>query len=91
MNVKVYLNWQERQILTESEFNEMVAKRTQEKLNDDYELNYFLERSYLFSEVFRLTPEEKDEIYKEFQEFCREEAETDIMDDDDWVEKIIKI
>lgn len=69
----------------------MLAKRTQEKLNDDYELGYFLERSYLIYEVFRLTPEEKDEIYKEFQEYCREEAEEDIMDDDDWFEKIIEI
>ena len=91
MKVKVYVNWQERQILTESEFSEMIADRTQKKLDDDYELSYFLERSYLLSEVFRLTAEEKDEIYKEFQEYCREEAETDILNEDDWFERIIKV
>ena len=91
MNVKVYVNWQERQILSESEFSEMIADRTQKKLDDDYEFSYFLERAYLHSEVFRLTAEEKDEIYKEFQEYCREEAETDILNEDDWFEKIIKV
>ena len=93
MKVKVYVNWEEQEILSESEFSEMIANKTKEKIDDDYELNHFLEyqSTYSYSEVFRLTAKEKDKIYKEFQEYCREEAEADVLNEDNWFEKFIEI
>lgn len=93
MKVKIFVNWEERKILSESGFSEMIADRAQQKVNDDYELSYFLENEivYSHSEVFKLTPEEKDKIYKEFQEYCKEEAETDVLNEDDWFEKFIEV
>ena len=93
MKVKVYVNWEGQQILTESEFSEMIADRAQQKINNDYDFSYFLEAeiSTLHSEIFRLTPEEKDKIYKEFQEYCRNEAEADVLNEDDWFEKFIEV
>lgn len=93
MKVKIFVNWEKQEILSESEFSEMIADKTKEKIDDDYELSHFLEyqSTYSYSEVFRLTPEEKDKIYKEFREYCEEEAEADILNEDDWFEKFIEI
>lgn len=93
MEIKVYVNWDERQILSESEFSEMIADKTQEKIDDDYELSYYLEHatSYTYAEVFRLTSEEKDKIYNAFKGYCESEIETDVLNENDWTEEFIKI
>lgn len=93
MKVKIYVNWEKQQVLSDSEFSEMIADKAKEKINDDYELNHFLEHQslYSYSEIFWLTQEERDKIYKEFREYCEEEAEADVLNEDDWFEKFIKI
>ena len=93
MKTKVYVNWERQEILSESEFNEMLADKVQEKINDENELSYYLENEnpYTYSEIFWLTPTEREMLFQHFKDYCKEEAESEVMEDDDWFERFIEI
>ena len=93
MKVKVYIDWQNRLVLSETEFNEMISNRIKEKIENNYELDYYLENEnpYSHSEIFFLTDTEKKELYKKFQDYCREEVKKEVIDNEDWSEDLIEI
>lgn len=93
MKVKVYVNWENQQVLGEKEFDELIADKIKNKIDDDYELNNFLEweKSYTLSEVFDFTEADKKMIMEEFRKYCEEGAEEEILNDGEWNEKIIEV
>ena len=64
--IAVYVNWREKEILTEEEYEKKVNARVEDILNDEerYEewKEEYLESNYKASEIFDLTEEEKKEI-----------------------------
>lgn len=74
----VYVNWREKDILTEEEYEKRINARVEDFLKDEerYEewKEEYLESNYKASEIFDLTEEEKEKILADIK--------TDIFD---WV------
>ena len=91
MKVKMYVNWNEREILKEEEFKERVKDYAEENAEDTYERNarlydFLTDRKSLdMIDVYNLTAEQKGELEKEFEKYLLEDAEELLMDDYDEV------
>ena len=91
MKVKMYVNWNEREILKEEEFKERVKEYAKENAEDPYEcreiLHNFLTDHKVFDiiDVYSLTTEQKEALEKEFEEYLIKDAEEMLLDDYDEV------
>lgn len=75
MMVKVYINWEEEEVLSEKEYDAKVAEKAKEIAEDMDELSEFLDDCYTTGSVYRFTPEERAEVDKRFAKHCKELAE----------------
>ena len=76
--VKVYVNWQEREILTEDEFNEMKQNEARNLFEDEDEFKDWLNCVYSASEIFEMTAEERIEVQKRWDEYCVDEIQDNL-------------
>ena len=76
--VKVYVNWNERDILTEDEYNEMKQNKARNMFEDEDEFKDWLNCYYSASEIFEMTAEERLEIQKRWDEYCVDETQDNL-------------
>ena len=76
--VKVYVNWNERDILTEDEFNEMKQNKARNMFEDEDEFKDWLNSDYSASEIFEMTTEERIEVQKRWDEYCMSETQDNL-------------
>lgn len=76
--VKVYVNWNERDILTEDEFNEMKQNKARNMFEDEDEFKDWLNTDYSASEIFEMTAEERIEVQKRWDEYCMSETQDNL-------------
>ena len=82
--VKVYVNWNERDILTEDEFNEMKQNKARNMFEDEDEFKDWLNTDYSASEIFEMTAEERIEVQERWDEYCADEVHDNL--DYEWDE-----
>lgn len=82
--IKVYVNWNERDILTEDEFNELKQNKARNMFEDEDEFKDWLNCGYSASEIFEMTTEERVEIQKKWDEYCADEVQDNL--DYEWDE-----
>ena len=82
--VKVYVNWNERDILTEDEFNEMKQNKARNMFEDEDEFKDWLNSDYSASEIFEMTAEERIEVQKRWDDYCINETQDNL--DYEWDE-----
>lgn len=84
MKVKMYVDWNEKFIITESEYLEMVQKEIDEDLEDPYYFAEFCNEKLDSSKYELLTLEEHkktavlEELKKEYKELIEESVKDDL-------------
>ena len=76
--VKVYVNWRDRNILTEDEFKEMKQNTARSLFENEDEFKDWLNCDYSASEIFEMTAEERLEIQKRWDEYCVNETQDNL-------------
>ena len=70
----IYINWEERTIITsDSELEELIERRVEE-LKSEITFDIWLDEHYFISEVFGMDEEEKREVEDNYEGRLREEA-----------------
>lgn len=75
---KVYVNWQDREILTPDEYAEMKQNKARNMFDNEDEFKDWLNTDYTASEIFEMTAEERLEIQKRWDDFCIEETDDNL-------------
>lgn len=86
MVVKFYVNYDEEKVASIAEFEEYVAGRTEELLDDNMFLDTFLE-DYSPAEIFRMSDEDRLALHNEFVETAKRNARYDM--EEIWCEEWI--
>lgn len=89
MTVKFYVNWFDREIINEKEYEERVIETQKEYLEDDHYFAEWLEETYRPSEVWEFDKAKKEAVRIEFSKRCRRDAEKDVQSD--WDEEEIDV
>jgi uncharacterized protein YeeX (DUF496 family) len=82
--VKVYVNWNKREVLTEDEYKELREQKTRNLFDDEDEFKDWLNSDYSASEIFEMTAEERLEIQKRWDDYCINEIQDNL--DYEWDE-----
>ena len=68
MTIKIYVNWDEGEILTEKEFNDFKKDKVADVLGDDYERAYYINdylrdiKGYDYSDLLFMDEEDRREV-----------------------------
>jgi hypothetical protein len=71
MKIKMYVDWQNEDILTESEYEAKIKTDALEMSEEDDAFEEFAEERYYYKELFELNEDEKECVKEEFLEWCR--------------------
>ena len=82
--VKVYVNWNKREILTEDEYKELREQKARNLFDDEDEFKDWLNCDYSASEIFEMTTEERIEVQKRWDDYCINETQDNL--DYEWDE-----
>ena len=91
MKIKVYVDWKNKEILNEKEYNEFhdreVNAIADRYFEDKYEFNEFLsDNDYDYADIFNMTDEEKEEVKAKWKAQCKDNAEEIFGDEYDYDE-----
>ena len=97
MKIKVYLDCENAEVLTKTEYNKLMESINEEReerikqlLHDRNRFDSFLGYYYNCYELWDMTEEKRTEILNSFLEYCKEEAD-DSVDSPDIEECIIEV
>ncbi len=76
----LYVNWRKKEIITDEEFKQRIEDEI-ENYFDDYDFNKWLNNNYSATEIWNMSTEESDEVDNEFEDWCKEEAERNLLAD----------
>ncbi len=76
--VKVYVNWQEREILTEDEYKDLKDIKIRIMTDKEDEFKDWLNTDYSASEIFDMSTDERLEIHKRWDEYCADEVQDNL-------------
>ena len=84
MDIRIYVDFDNREVLIEEEFNKKLSDKAKEMQNDEDIFNNYLieERNFSASELFHLGPCIKNEICQQFNEYCKDKAEEALQEDE---------
>jgi hypothetical protein len=71
MKIKMYVDWQNEDILTESEYEAKIKTDALEMSEEDDAFEEFAEERYYYKELFELNEDERERVKEEFLEWCR--------------------
>ena len=88
MKIRLYVNWKNRKILKEEEYEKEIAKLAKDREDDDYELEEFLgdylERKDSYTDLaylFKLNKEDREKILELWKEDCLETVRNNTNDE----------
>lgn len=72
MKVKVYVDWDENEIINEAEYEKVIAEDAKKLMSDDYELDEWLGavEEYNRIEIFNFSDEDKQKVRAAWEEYC---------------------
>lgn len=84
MEIKIYVDFENREVLTEKEFDKKLSDKAKEMQNNEDAFDRYLiqERIFSPSELFHLGPCAKNEICQQFNEYCKNKAEEALQEDE---------
>ena len=93
MNVKLYVNWEEEEIVSPMTFQKLCELKQKELEADDDFLDAWFEHEKCLSaaDVFCMSQEELDTLKKEYSMYCSESAEVILIEEDNWQEREVDI
>lgn len=82
MKIKIYVNWQDEEILQEKDYQKRIEQKTEDySENKDYFDEFLTDETYSLEQVFNFTEDERKEIRKRFLEQCKDWAKDRIEND----------
>ena len=69
-----YVNWDKREILTQDEYNAKVDEHTKVLCDDERDFEDWLNMEYSAFDVWGINEDRREEIRKEWRDFCADEA-----------------
>ena len=81
--MKVYVNWQTKEIISQAHYYRLIAATATEYEADDGLLDDYLEDRYTSLELFRMPEEERTEVRSDFAEWCYNSAKNALVEDFD--------
>ena len=94
MNVKVYVNWEEEEIVSPMTFQKLCELKQEELKDDEYYLEAWLEESDVLLSAFDLfwaSQEQLEGWRMKYSDYCREKAKETLLEDEGWKEMEIEI
>lgn len=77
MKVTVYVNHEDEEVINEKEFTERLDKATEEMAKDNLAFEEWVNDYLSAYDIWKATPEEREEITKKWKEYCREYISND--------------
>jgi hypothetical protein len=87
MTVKVYVDWESHEILTEEEYNKKLRTGALTIMENTEEFNDWLESYYLPQNIWHLTEAGRAEVLTRWEAYCRDYAEEQM----DYEETLINV
>jgi hypothetical protein len=89
MEIKVYVNYYERETITEKEYQKKVEQEINERMEDKELFNDWLGEKYFYYEIYEMTPTKKERVKEKY----REDLKDDVLDEfnDEWEEIILEV
>ena len=86
MKVKIYVNWEEREIVDENELQEIKKSRVSSILDNPHDrkdraYEFLCDRNIQGEELFCMTNEERENLLKEFEKYVAEGIREDVKED----------
>lgn len=86
MTIKLYVNFDEKIIMPEKEYEEFKQDRINDYFDCDEDFNCWVDDNYSAMDIWRLSAAERDEICQEWLEACEETFERNDLAELDCVE-----
>lgn len=74
MTIKVFVDWRNKEVLTEEEYNKRAQEMAEEFRTSDYNFSEFLEQRYTNRELFEANEKERATIMECWVDKCLEDA-----------------
>ena len=79
MKVKLYVNWDDGEILSEKQMESRLRERASDIFKDEDEFSEWLHDEYTISDIFNMNEEEKDQVRQKWGEACLESAQDELI------------
>ena len=73
--MRVYVNWETREIIGPSQVETIIDEKASEYINDESAFSDFLYENYTIEQVWRMDSRKKDNVLDDYSAGCRGEAE----------------
>ena len=74
MTVKIFVDWWNKEVLTEEEYNKRAREMAEEFRTSDYNFSEFLEEHYSHRELWDANEKERAKIMEHWVDKCLDEA-----------------
>lgn len=75
MTIKVFVDWDEHEIISEAEYNEKIRQETEKIMTDKEEFYQWLENNYMPQTIWEMTEAGRIEVQGLWEQVCKDNAE----------------
>lgn len=88
MKIKLYVDWDNHQVLNQDQYEERLSGAADELFADDNCLAEWLDENFTLLDIFQAGEAKKEEIRMDFRDYCQENAESALSDDGENYEEV---
>ena len=77
MTIKVFVDWDEREIINETEYKEKIRQETEKTMADKETFYDWLEDNYMAQTIWEMTEAERAEVQGLWEQWCKDYAEVE--------------
>lgn len=74
MKVKIYVNWEDKDILNEKDYDAEIERTVESLMEDKNDFFDWLGDNYCLKEIWEATDAKRLKIYNDWEECCKETA-----------------
>ena len=88
MKIKLYVDWDNHQVLNQGQYEERLSEAADELFADDNCLAEWLDENFTLLDIFQAGEAKKEEIRADFRDYCQKNAESILSDDGENYEEV---
>ena len=88
MKIKLYVDWDNHQVLNQDQYEERLSEAADELFADDNCLAEWLDENFTLLDIFQAGEVKKEEIRADFRDYCQKNAESILSDDGENYEEV---
>ena len=88
MKIKLYVDWDNHQVLNQDQYEERLSEAADELFADDNCLAEWLDENFTLLDIFQAGEAKKEEIRADFRDYCQKNAESILSDDGENYEEV---